>query len=380
MALEPVKLSDFTLAGALGSGATAKVYAATHLATGRPVAIKMMSEVGQSPEMRERFAREAVLLAGIDSRHVAKILGFGFDEGQPFLVLERLRGETLDARLRRDGQAPPALAAHWVEQLIVGVRDSHDAKIIHRDIKPSNVFLHHDGVEETVKLIDFGVARLGDGAGLTSTSHVLGSMGYMAPEQFESAASVGFPADLYAIGVLIFRMFTGRLPFVSLSLEAVIRMKAEQVVPWISTMPGAIQNPRLDAFVQKAMMREPAERFQSARAMLEQWWSVMASIEGDADATDKLPALECIDEPSVEAPARLAPPPSAISAIEDEPPTLRVTLNRDGSGAGDPRRAEATPGDDSEVDPFDLPTRTDPNLRQLVERERELHRARRRDG
>ena len=393
-----------------------------------------MADAGQSHEMRERFAREALLLAGVDSRHVSKILGFGFDKGQPFLVLERLHGETLDAKLRRDGPVPPALAARWIEQLIVGVRDCHDAKVIHRDIKPSNMFLHRDGFEETVKLIDFGVARLreitGDDGGLTSTSHVIGSMGYMAPEQFKSAKSVGFPADLYAVGVVIFRTFTGRLPFVSRSLEAVIRMKTEQVVPRISTMPGMIQNPRLDCFVQKAMVRDPAERFQSAREMLEQWWTVMASIDGE-DTTDRLHAIGRVDEsyaglrptyaqnaaappshgtvpplPSLAhsadhedqtirrpAPASTAafsgPVPSdhtrrdlrvpALSSVEDVGPAT-VPLHAGLSGLGhSPHTLKAPADDSSEIDPFDLPTRNDPNLRKLVERELELQRARRRE-
>src|SRR5262245_48536261 len=127
MALEPAKLSDFTMAGALGSGTTARVYEAVHTATGRPVAIKVMEQSHSSSEMRERFAREALLLAGVASRHVSKILGFGFDKGQPFLVLERLQGETLDAKLRRDGPVPVATGLRWIEQLIVGVRDCHDA-------------------------------------------------------------------------------------------------------------------------------------------------------------------------------------------------------------------------------------------------------------
>ncbi len=236
------KLTDFKMAGALGSGSTAKVYEAVHIQTGRAVAIKILEPSQSGSEIRERFAREAVLLAGVASKHVGNIVGFGFERGQPFLVLERLNGETLDAKLRRDGPIPTPLAVRWIEQLLVGVRDCHDQQIIHRDIKPSNIFLHRDGFEETVKLIDFGVARLrditgdeGDVGGLTSTNHLIGSMGYMAPEQFVNAKSVGFTADLYAIGVVIFRTLTGRLPFVSRSLEAVIRMKAEQTAPAISS-------------------------------------------------------------------------------------------------------------------------------------------------
>lgn len=452
MALEPAKLSDFTVAGALGSGATARVYEATHVATGRPVAIKVMSDAGQSHEMRERFAREALLLAEVESRHVSKILGFGFDKGQPFLVLERLQGETLDAKLRRDGPVPIPIALRWIEQLIVGVRDCHDAKVIHRDIKPSNIYLHREGLDETVKLIDFGVARLreitGDAGGLTSTSHVIGSMGYMAPEQFHNAKGVGFPADLYAVGVVIFRALTGRLPFVSRSLDAVIRMKSEQAVPPISSMPGMVKSPLLDWFVGKAMAREASGRFQSGREMLEHWWNVMASFD-EHDATDILHGIGRVDEsyagrrPDARAPTRgtapppmrgTAPPPMRGTApppplplahaadLEEHtirrPPRSAVVSSRPlssertmrdfrapnlappedpapvtvpsrggaldpddtfahGGRAADP--AAPRPHDLEGDDPFDLPTRTHPSLRKLVERELELQKARRRD-
>ncbi|MBX3205591.1 MAG: protein kinase [Labilithrix sp.] len=452
MALEPAKLSDFKLAGALGSGATAKVYEATHVATGRPVAIKVMSDTGQSRdgqshEMRERFAREALLLADVESRHVSQILGFGFDKGQPFLVLERLQGETLDAKLRRDGPVPVPIAVRWIEQLIVGVRDCHDAKVIHRDIKPSNIYLHRDGFDETVKLIDFGVARLreitGDIGGLTSASHVIGSMGYMAPEQFKNAKSVGFPADLYAVGVVIFRTLTGRLPFVSRSLEAVIRMKSEQALPPISSMPGMAKNPLLDWFVAKSMAREPSERFQSGREMLEHWWSVMANLDEDS-TTDIMRGIGRVDEsyagrrPDARSPIPLpsqargtSPPPTRKTSppptepfsgpIEHEEHTMRrparsaiassrplssdrtmrdyrlpapssledvgpVTLPSHGGSAHADETvvpgvsAGAQPADDRGGDDlFDLPTRTDPGLRKLVERELELQKARRRD-
>lgn len=441
MALEPAKLSDFTIAGALGSGTTARVYEAVHTATGRPVAIKMMEQSSSTSEMRERFAREALLLSGVDSRHVAKILGFGFGKGQPFLVLERLHGETLDAKLRRDGPVPALVAVRWIEQLIVGVRDCHDAKIIHRDIKPSNIFLHHDGFDEMVKVIDFGVARLreltGDTGGLTSANHLIGSMGYMAPEQFKGAKSVSYSADLYAIGVVIFRALTGRLPFVSRSVETILRMKSEQAAPTIASM-GGTANPELEWFVQKALLREPEGRFQSAREMLEQWWNVASSFEqgrktdvgGGVDEsfveTLQPPTVAPTTEPlskgftSVSS-VRGAPvssddrtirrPPAlpsahsenmrpAVSAVS--PPaswradrTIEEVLGphtepthalrtQDPYEEGEDRMVDS--GNDRtainhprvEEDPFELPTRNDPNLRKLVEQELELQKARRR--
>jgi len=410
MALEPAKLADFQLAGALGAGTTAKVYEAVHMATGRPVAIKVLEASQSGSEMRERFAREAVLLSSIQSRYVGKILGFGFDKGQPFLVLERLTGETLDAKLRRDGPVPLSQAVRWVEQLLVGVRDCHDQQVIHRDIKPSNIFLHHDGFEELVKLIDFGVARLreitGDTGGLTSTNHLIGSMGYMAPEQFRNAKSVGFQADLYAIGVVIFRTLTGRLPFVSRSLEAVIRMKSEQLAPQISTMPGMPKNVVLDWFVQKAMARTPEERFQSAREMLEHWWNVMASLDEDA-TTDVMRGIGRVDESyagplhrsrdanreiivDVDVEPVAAIPNVADPELGEEDRTLHRGHEQLQAQPKEttPPSTQANPSTDRDAVPMtvrtpsrpgggdfeDMPTRSDPNLRKLVERELELQR------
>lgn len=424
MALEPAKLSEFKLAGPLGSGATARVYEATQLATGRPVAIKMMDEAGSTPEMRERFAREALLLAGVHSRHVSKIVGFGFEKGQPFLVLERLAGETLDAKLRRDGPPKAEVAVKWIEELIIGIRDCHDAKVIHRDIKPSNIFLHHDGQKEVVKVIDFGVARLReiteDGPGaLTSANHLIGSMGYMAPEQFTNAKGVHYTADLYAIGVVVFRTLTGRLPFVSRSLQAVIRMKSEQAVPVISTMPGMPKNPLLDWFVQKSTARDPARRFQSAREMLDQWWNVMASLEeGTTDimhgigrshfgrpGIDSAQGAVPLSTEETERPrVNLDPhafedrtihkpnhfPPGGVPPSFGESTAFPVssgserTLERPSPTAPDDAPQTIRQPDETaafvDADPFDLPTRSDTSLQKLVEQELALQKARKERG
>ncbi|MDB4935752.1 MAG: serine/threonine protein kinase [Labilithrix sp.] len=414
--LQPAKLADFKLAGALGSGTTAKVYEAVHVTTGRQVAIKILEPSQSGSEMRERFAREAILLAGVASKHVGNIVGFGFERGQPFLVLERLTGETLDAKLRRDGPVPLPVAVRWIEQLLIGVRDCHDQQIIHRDIMPANIFLHKEGFDETVKLIDFGVARLreitGDTAGLTSTNHLIGSMGYMAPEQFRNAKTVGFSADLYAIGVVIFRTLTGRLPFVSRSLEAVIKMKAEHPAPEVSSMPGMPKNVLLDWFVTRALAREPAERFQHAREMLEHWWNVMASLDDD-DTTDVMRGIGRVDE-SYAGPLQrsmrgpdLAAPPVHIEVEEDRTLRRMVPAAPIGSVRGAAPSSvrgpapssgadltlhdmapntepsphvhvpSATAGAVLDDDPFDMPTKSDPNLRKLVEQELELQRKRR---
>jgi serine/threonine protein kinase len=288
--LEPVSLDDYELRDALGSGAMARVFEAMHRPTGAPVAIKLLDAAARgSHELRERMAREAVLLASVKSPHVARLLGFGWESEQPFLVLERLEGETLADVLRREARLAPGRLVDWVEQLLIGVRDCHRANVIHRDIKPANIFLERDPDgqgDSTVKLIDFGVARLNEiasaGASLTSTHHLIGSMGYMAPEQLEYAKGVGPTADLYAVGVVIFRCLTGQLPFTGRSFEMLTRLKCEAIPPLVSSIAGMPPNGLLDAYVARALSRDPAGRFPSASEMLEHWWRVSAALERDA--------------------------------------------------------------------------------------------------
>jgi serine/threonine-protein kinase len=292
----PSRLEDFAIGEALGTGAMARVLEAVERKSGRPVAIKLLDGSARgSHELRERLAREARLLASVESPHVSRLLDHGWEGDQPFLVLERLRGETLADTLRREGRIPVGRLVEWVEQLLVGVRDCHRVNVIHRDIKPANIFLAQPETpgsgEPTVKLIDFGVARLNDivsvGSGLTNTHHLIGSVGYMAPEQFESARNVGPPADIYGVGVVIFRCVTGRLPFVSRSLAVLTKLKCEAAAPLVSSVTGAIQSDALDGLVSRALALKPADRFPSASEMLEEWWRVAASLDrGDLPAVD----------------------------------------------------------------------------------------------
>ncbi len=287
--LDPVPLDQFELREPLGSGAMARVFDAVHKTTGRNVAIKLLDASSRgSRELRERMAREAVVLASVQSPHVSRLYGYGWESDQPFLVLERLEGETLADVLRRESRLDVGHLVEWVEQLLIGLRDCHRANVIHRDVKPANIFLERPpgAAEPVVKLIDFGVARLTEiasaGASLTSTHHLIGSMGYMAPEQLEYAKGVGPGADLYAVGCVVFRCVTGRLPFIGRSFEALTKLKFEATPPLVSTLPGTVPNELLDAFVARALSRDPAARFASATEMLEAWWRVAAALDRGA--------------------------------------------------------------------------------------------------
>jgi serine/threonine-protein kinase len=278
-------LSDFEVRDPLGSGAMGAVFEAVHKRTGELVALKRLDGASRdSLELRERLAREALLLASVHSPHVARLLGHGWDDGQPFVVLERLRGETLADLLRREGRLGVARLVDWTEQLLIGVRDCHRANIIHRDIKPANIFLAapEEGTgEPIVKLIDLGVARL-DATGtssLTSTRHLIGSVAYMAPEQLESPRDVGPAADVYALGVVLFRCVTGRLPFGGNGVEELIRSKFKGTPPRLSSVPGVEPSEPLEAFVAQALSCAQEDRFPNAGEMLEQWWRVAAALE-----------------------------------------------------------------------------------------------------
>jgi serine/threonine-protein kinase len=381
MALEPSRITDFHVGGPIGSGSTSRVFDAVHIASGTPVAIKMLEPSARGlSELRERFAREAVMLSQLQSRYVGRLLGFGFERGQPFLVLERLFGETLDARLKAVGTLPIPQLVEWVEHILLGVRDCHSANLIHRDIKPGNIFVDRSEGVEVLKLIDFGVARLQEiasqGASLTSTHHLLGSMGYMAPEQFKCAKGVSPAADLYAVGVVIFRCLTGRLPFVSRSLEDVIKMKCEEDAPRVSSMPGMFRHDPLDEFMACALAREPASRFQSARAMLETWWRVSATLPQDAPAPDpeslQIPVEEAMEESLSTIPERAQkrqshtdkPPVSRPPPTQVDPPTYPLEFFPPGAPAAE----------------FDQPTVVNPKLKALVQQELELSRRRRDRG
>jgi serine/threonine protein kinase len=287
--LAPVSLEDFSLGEPLGSGAMALVFDAVHKSTKAAVAIKLLEGTSRgSRELRERLAREAVVLASLTSPHVSRLLGYGWEGEQPFLVLERLEGETLAMLLRREKRLTPARMIEWVEQLLDGLRDCHRANVIHRDVKPANIFLEKlpGHAEPVVKLIDFGVARLNEiasaGASLTSTHHLIGSVGYMAPEQLEYAKGVTPTADLYAAGVVIFRCLSGRLPFVGRSFDVLTKLKTEATAPVLSTLPGMPDNPTLDEFLARALTRDATSRFASATEMLEAWWRVVAALDRDA--------------------------------------------------------------------------------------------------
>jgi serine/threonine protein kinase len=251
----------------MARGGMGEIWQAADLETGASVAVKRLVVPEDQPltgEPRVRLMREADALKRLSHPNIVRYLASGFDaEDQPFLVLEWLDGEDLRRRQRRD---PLALqqALRVVDQVLEGLAACHAQGIVHRDLKPSNVFLVDDGGS---KLLDFGVAWLMDHmVRMTRTGVVMGSLHHLAPEQIKKGGQVDSRTDIYAVGVLLYELATGELPFSGNDPAAVL----QQIVCETPSLPSLVR-PDLPSWVDdvvlRAMMRAPADRYQSTAEM-----------------------------------------------------------------------------------------------------------------
>jgi len=185
----------------LGRGGMGAVYRAFHPGVGREVAVKVLLDAFDEEE-RERFLREASALSRLDVDGVVGVVEAGIDGGHPFLVMELVEGESLEARIARAGPLASREAARLGRRLADALEAVHQRGILHRDLKPANVLLAKDGREPV--LGDFGLARLAGARSLTRTGDVLGTPAYMAPEQSQGSRHVGPPADVYGLGATLY--------------------------------------------------------------------------------------------------------------------------------------------------------------------------------
>jgi serine/threonine protein kinase len=254
----------------IGQGGMGAVYDAIHAKTGRRVALKLIHErLANSHASRRRFEREARAAAAIESLHVVQILDSGEDaaSGMPFLVMEFLQGDDLRVLLRR-GPLPERFAIAIALQIASGVKKAHEVDVVHRDLKPANVFLAKtDDSRRVVKVLDFGIAKLTDGGGattdLTSTSDVVGSPGYMSPEQLRAPSEVDAQTDVWALGVVLYEMLSGRTPTAGVEpIGARVYAICHTPAPPLRTLAPRV-SPGVAAIVHRALEIEPSKRFKS---------------------------------------------------------------------------------------------------------------------
>jgi serine/threonine-protein kinase len=218
----------YRLEARIGSGGMSTVYRAMDVTLERQVAIKLMNrEVASDSDQLERFRREARAVAQLSHPHVVGVIDAGEDDGRPYIVLEYVEGETLKNRIRRMGRLPIAEAVAYAIEIARALGAAHARHIIHRDVKPQNVLIDEEG---SAKVADFGIARTLEEDGLTADGRVLGTTDYVSPEQALGQHVTG-QSDLYSLGIVLYEMLSGEVPFTGDSQVAVAMKHVREEIP-----------------------------------------------------------------------------------------------------------------------------------------------------
>ena len=263
----------YRLVQMLRKGGMGEIYAGEHLGTHRRVAVKVLREPWSRDHVtRERFRLEAQATSRCVHEHIVEILDFGVtQDGICYLVMELLYGEDLQATIRRDVRLPLRRAAKIMLQICSGLAEAHRHRIIHRDLKPGNCFrIGFKGVEDYIKLVDFGIAKhlpqedeSDGGSPLTAAGTVLGTVYYMPPEQ-ATGGRIDHRVDVYAAGVLFFQLVAGKLPFHGRSPDETYRLILTADVPSVRKVaPDAELPAALDDLFRRALHKTPEKRFAS---------------------------------------------------------------------------------------------------------------------
>jgi eukaryotic-like serine/threonine-protein kinase len=287
----------------IARGGMGDIYRATDTTLGRDVAIKILADrYAADVSVRERFTREAHAAARFSSEpNMVTIFDVGEHAGRPYIVMEYLSGGSLDTVLRRDGPPPPERAFTWLEQAGRALDVAHREGVVHRDIKPANLMLDREG---NVHVADFGIASAAGLDSLTMTGTVLGTAGYLSPEQAQGDRAT--PAsDRYALGVVAFELLTGARPFASDSPTAEAAAHVNAPVPSISARGNLPRE--LDPVFERALAKDPAQRYETCADFVA---ALRAAFAEAAGSTSELPAVA----PLPTAPTRHIEPRQSRSA------------------------------------------------------------------
>jgi len=260
----------YQLVKPLASGGMGVVFEGVDKSSGERVAVKLMqSELTDSPEAYQRFRREVTLARTLSSPHLVEVFDGGvLDEGLPFMVMELLEGQDLDAYLEERGPVPTSEALRLLVDILEGLGAAHAEGVVHRDLKPANIFLPTRG---GLKLLDFGIAKAFDDAKLpgaetgklTSTRSVLGSPAYMSPEQLTTPKDVDGRTDLWSAGVILFELLTGRLLFAAETVGATFANVLNMPIPRLGNARASNVLQAVEGIVARCLERDPDDRYQT---------------------------------------------------------------------------------------------------------------------
>jgi len=298
-------LGKYTILDRLGEGGMGTVYHAHDEMLDRDVAIKVLRpDLVRQTALVERFRTEAIALARLAHPRIATLYGLERDGDEFYMVMEFLRGETLEALVAREGRVSWRRAAEICAQVAEALDHAHDHGVVHRDIKPANIMIGPGGA---AKVMDFGIARMAGSSRQTRHGHSVGTPAYMAPEQLRGEECDG-RTDLYALGAVFYEMVTGKVAF---EADSDYKLMMQQLND--PPMPPSASNPDLPAIVDRtvlrAMSKQPADRYATAAAMRNALMEAAASVVTEAHATRAAaPATRIADTPHATPPAPVAMP------------------------------------------------------------------------
>jgi serine/threonine-protein kinase len=268
----------------LGEGGMGRVYLARQLDLGRNVVVKVMHEhVAADAKFRERFQRETLLMARFQHPYVVTLYDASLDDPQgPCIVMEYIRGVTLDVLLQRNGRLGAPRVGRLLGQLCEALQAAHNEGIIHRDLKPANLMVvDPDSPYEKIKVMDFGLATLLDPVSLkkvtdTSTEFAVGTPGYISPEQVRGD-QMDHRGDLYSVGVMLYELLSGKLPFAGRSsMDILLAHATEDPPPLASGDAQDWVSPSIEAVVMACLAKDPAQRPPNARELAERFETALA--------------------------------------------------------------------------------------------------------
>ena len=358
-------IGSYTILEKIGEGGMGTVYRGVDKLLEREVAIKgLRPELSHDDRIARRFRAEAVTLARLAHPHIATLYALLQEDGDLFMIMEFVRGRTLEEMMHERGHLPLQLALRLFVQALDGIEHAHGFGIVHRDVKPANIMVTETG---QVKVMDFGIARVLGGTRFTRAGHLVGTLNYMAPEQVRGQ-DVDARTDIYALGVLLYELMTGRIPFDADSDYSLMQAHVEEEPVPPRTLNADIPE-AVDAAIQRALAKDPGDRFQTAAAFREAIVRVLSTsqpaatrhagatadtVEVRPDASGTVPPPEhasslptrTIDGGSEAQPEAGALPPTR--GADPVPPPTR------GADSPAPTRAAAAPSSGARADRQDL--------------------------